>query len=66
VAERLRNSVCASPVKVGKESKVVTVSVGICQFAKHMDDHGKLLMSHARAAVAHAHTSGGNMTLMAE
>lgn len=66
VAERLRNSICANAMTVGKESKVVTVSVGICQFAKHMDDSGKLLMSHARAAVAHAHKSGGNMTLMAE
>jgi len=66
VAERLRTSVAASLFAVGAESKVVTVSVGICQFAKHMDDEGKLLMSHGRAAVDHAHSSGGNMTLMAE
>jgi diguanylate cyclase (GGDEF)-like protein len=66
VAERLRTSVAASVLAVASESKAVTVSVGICQFAKHMDDEGKLLMSHGRAAVEHAHSSGGNMTLMAE
>ncbi len=66
VAERLRTSVAASMFAVGAATKAVTVSVGICQFAKHMDDEGKLLMSHGRAAVDHAHSSGGNMTLMAE
>jgi len=66
VAERLRTSVATSLFAVGAESQAVTVSVGICQFAKHMDDEGKLLMSHGRAAVDHAHSSGGNMTLMAE
>lgn len=66
VAERLRTSVAASMFAVGTATKAVTVSVGICQFAKHMDDEGKLLMSHGRAAVDHAHSSGGNMTLMAE
>ncbi len=66
VAERLRTSVVGSTFAVGAESKQLTASVGICQFAKHMDDDGSLLMSHARAAVAHAHKSGGNLTLMAE
>lgn len=66
VAERLRTSVSTSVFAVGSETQTVTTSVGICQFAKHMDDDGSLLMSHARAAVAHAHASGGNMTLMAE
>lgn len=66
VAERLRTSVAASTFAVGSESKQLTVSVGICQYAKHMDDDGSVLLSHARAAVNHAHNSGGNMTLMAE
>ncbi len=66
VAERLRTSVSESVFAVGSESKTLTASVGICQYAKHMDDDGSVLMSHARAAVNHAHNSGGNMTLMAE
>jgi hypothetical protein len=31
-----------------------------------MDDDGKVLLSHARAAVEHAHKDGGNRSLMAE
>ncbi|MBK7750273.1 MAG: response regulator [Candidatus Obscuribacter sp.] len=66
VAERLRTSITTSTFAVGADSKALTCSVGICQYAKHMDDDGSVLMSHARAAVSHAHASGGNMTLMAE
>ena len=66
VAERLRTKMAATHFVVGETAMVVTCSLGICQYAKHMDDEGKLMMSHARAAVAHAHSSGGNMTLMAE
>jgi hypothetical protein len=44
----------------------ITVSVGICQYSKSMDDDGKMLMSHARAAVSQGHLSGGNVTLKAE
>jgi diguanylate cyclase (GGDEF)-like protein len=68
VAERLRTCLAGAAFSVDAKalSQPVTVSVGICQFAKHMDDHGNLLLSHSRAAVAHAHNSGGNMTLMAE
>ena len=64
VAERLRNSVHNANL-AGMETPI-TVSLGICQYAKHMDDRGNLLLSHARAAVQHAHNTGGNMTLMAE
>lgn len=66
VAERLRTKMGATHFVVGSGAKIVTCSLGICQYAKHMDDEGKLMMSHARAAVNHAHNSGGNMTLMAE
>jgi diguanylate cyclase (GGDEF)-like protein len=66
VAERLRTKMGATHFVVGSGAKIVTCSLGICQYAKHMDDQGKLMMSHARAAVSHAHNSGGNMTLMAE
>ena len=66
VAERLRTKMAATHFVVGSGAKIVMCSLGICQYAKHMDDEGKLMMSHARAAVLHAHKSGGNMTLMAE
>jgi hypothetical protein len=31
-----------------------------------MDDEGKILLSHARAALQQGHLSGGNVTLKAE
>ena len=43
----------------------MTASLGLCQFAPEMDDEGKILLSHARAALTQAHTTGGNVTLMA-
>lgn len=66
VAERLRTSITQDAFEAGGTTRQLTCSVGICQYAKHMDDDGSVLMSHARAAVSHAHNSGGNMTLMAE
>lgn len=66
VAERLRTSVADNSFKAGKDNISITVGVGICQFANHMDDDGKVLLSHARAAVEHAHKEGGNRSLMAE
>lgn len=66
VAERLRISIMESQFKSGNDIVNITVGVGICQFAPHMDDDGKVLLSHARAAVEHAHKDGGNRSLMAE
>lgn len=66
VAERLRTSVEEREFDAGDTQEKVTVSVGICQFANHMDDDGKLMMGHARAAMNAAHEEGGNMSLMAE
>ncbi len=66
VAERLRISVEEREFDANDTQEKLTVSVGICQFADHMDDEGKLLMGHARAAMAAAHEEGGNMSLMAE
>ncbi len=66
VAERLRMSVEEKEFDAGDTQEKVTVSVGICQFANHMDDEGKLLTSHARAAMHQARDEGGNMSLMAE
>jgi len=66
VAERLRISIQDATFKAGNDILNLTVGVGICQFAPHMDDDGKVLLSHARAAVEHAHKEGGNRSLMAE
>lgn len=66
VAERLRMSLLEATFTAEDEIVNVTSSVGICQFAPHMDDEGKILMSHARAAVEQAHKEGGNRSLMAE
>lgn len=66
VAERLRVSVQQATFTAGDQTANITCSVGICQFAKHMDEEGKILISHARTAVTHAHSQGGNVTLMAE
>jgi len=66
VAERVRNKLRQTSFTAGGEPVVVTVSLGLCQFAENMDDNGDTLLSHARAALTQAHESGGDVTLMAE
>jgi diguanylate cyclase (GGDEF)-like protein len=66
VAERLRNVISQSTFTAEETDFMITVSVGICQWSRQMDEDGKVLLSHARAAVAQAHLSGGNVTLKAE
>lgn len=69
VAERLRNNIAITPFRADDAAFAdfsMTASLGICQFNNHMDDEGKVLLSHARAAVAHGHMSGGNVSLKAE
>lgn len=66
VAERLRTTIQDMTFRAENDTLNLTVGVGICQFAPHMDDDGKVLLSHARAAVEHAHKDGGNRSLMAE
>ncbi len=66
VAERLRTKIADTTFVAGDITLQISVSIGICEFAKHMDDEGKILISHARAALAEGHASGGNMSLMAE
>lgn len=66
VAERLRNSVAMSTFTVGESAIRVTVSIGLSEFAEHMDLDGQTLLSHARAAVAQGRAGGGNVTLLAE
>lgn len=66
VAERLRVVVEQSTFTIGDAATQVTVSIGVSQFTAEMDHEGNTLMSHARAAVTQARSSGGNMTLIAE
>lgn len=67
VAERLCDTVAQSTFTVGDTPVRITVSIGITEYAAtSMDIEGTVLMSHARAALAQAHTSGGNMILIAE
>lgn len=66
VAERLRVVIEQSTFTVADSEMRVTVSIGVSQFAQEMDLEGQTLMSHARAALAQARSSGGNMTLIAE
>jgi diguanylate cyclase (GGDEF)-like protein len=66
VAERLRNSISMAAFESEQIEFRISVSVGICQWAKNMDEDGKVLISHARAAVAQGHLNGGNVTLKAE
>ncbi len=66
VSERLRNNIATTPFHADDIDFSITVSLGICQFNNNMDDEGKILLSHARAAVAHGHMSGGNVSLKAE
>lgn len=65
VCERLRNAIAQSTFTLATGTVGLTVSLGICQFKPEMDDDGKTLTAHARAALAQAQASGGNMTLMA-
>jgi diguanylate cyclase (GGDEF)-like protein len=66
VAERLRNRIATSAFSTDELEFSITVSLGICQFNDTMDDEGKVILSHARAAVSHGHANGGNMSLKAE
>jgi GGDEF domain-containing protein len=58
--------VFASTFTIGETPVRITVSIGITEYTAQMDVEGTLLMSHARAALAQAHNSGGNMILIAE
>lgn len=66
VAERLRTRIKESPFTAQGSSLTLTASLGLCQFAESMDDHGKVLLSHAHAALDEAQSGGGDVTLMAE
>ncbi len=66
VAERLRNKVAQTNFIVGQMEFNITISLGLCEYNKSMDDEGKILLSHARAALQQGHLSGGNVTLKAE
>lgn len=66
VAERLRVMVEQNTFSADGRELRVTVSLGLCQFVNGMDDEGKILLSHAKQAVAQGHLSGGNITLKAE
>ncbi|MBC7999861.1 MAG: diguanylate cyclase [Leptolyngbya sp.] len=66
VAERLRTKISDTPFDANSMELNITVSVGICQWGDKMDEDGKVLMSHARAALLQGHNSGGNVTLMAQ
>jgi two-component system cell cycle response regulator len=66
VAERLRNKVAQTNFIVGEMEFNITISLGLCEYNKSMDDEGKILLSHARAALQQGHLSGGNVTLKAE
>ncbi len=66
VAERLRNVIAQSTFTVGDNTLALTASLGISQFNAEMDLEGSTLLSHARAALSQARSSGGNMTLIAE
>lgn len=66
VAERLRTKISDTIFDANNMELNITVSVGICQWADRMDEEGKVLVSHARAALQQGHNSGGNVTLMAQ
>lgn len=66
VAERLRTKISDTPFDANSMELNITVSVGICQWGDKMDEDGKVLMSHARAALMQGHNSGGNVSLMAQ
>ena len=66
LAERLRTKVKQTAFTVGGRSISITVSTGICQFTDKMDDGGKIITSHANAALAQARSGGGDRSLKAE
>ncbi|MCC7531993.1 MAG: diguanylate cyclase [Candidatus Melainabacteria bacterium] len=66
VAERLRTKIADTPFDANSMELNITVSVGICQWGDKMDEDGKVLMAHARAALLQGHNGGGNVTLMAQ
>jgi two-component system cell cycle response regulator len=66
VSERLREGVAQATFTIGETALQITVSIGISQFNPNMDNEGTVLVSHARAALNQAHTSGGNVSLIAE
>ncbi|HEY9787775.1 MAG TPA: diguanylate cyclase [Candidatus Obscuribacterales bacterium] len=66
VAERLRVKISDSSFDANNMELNITVSVGLSQWSERMDDDGKVLISHARAALQQGHASGGNVTLMAQ
>jgi len=66
LAERLRHKVKQTSFPISGRSVAITVSIGICQFSDKMDDQGKVIMSHARAALEQARAGGGDISLKAE
>jgi diguanylate cyclase (GGDEF)-like protein len=66
VAERLRNQLKEKSFAVDSQSVSVTLSLGICQYSEKMDNEGKIILSHAYAALSQARANGGDVTLMAE
>jgi two-component system cell cycle response regulator len=66
LAERLRHKVKQTGFNISGRTVAITVSTGICQFTDKMDDQGKIVLSHARAALAEARTAGGDVSLKAE
>lgn len=66
VAERLRNQIKEHSFSAKGSATPITASLGLCQFSEGMDDQGKVILSHAHAALAQARASGGDVTLMAE
>ncbi len=65
-AERARTLIQSTDFAGGSQPVRVTVSIGLCQFMDNMDNDGKTVISHAKAALIQGHESGGNITLMAE
>ena len=65
-AERARTLIQSTDFVINNQPIRVTISVGLCQFVDNMDNEGKTVISHARAALNQGHESGGNVTLMAE
>lgn len=66
VAERLRTRISDTVFDANNMELNITTSLGICQWSDRMDEEGKVLISHARAALQQGHNSGGNVTLMAQ
>jgi len=65
-AERARTLIQSTDFMIKNQPVNVTVSIGLCQFVENMDNEGKIVISHAQAALLQGHESGGNVTLMAE